>query len=153
MRFLLLLVVFFITACSSNKVSKNHGFISLENKSEKIVINKSNKNDIIESIGHPSSISKFNSNKWFYIERRQTNQSLYKLGIKRISKNNVLIIEFDTKGLVKNKKLVKIDDMNDLKFVEKITIKEFQQNNTIYNIFSSLREKVNAPARNRSKKD
>ena len=153
MRFLLLLGVFFITACSSNKVSKNHGFISLENKSEKIVINKSNKNDIIESIGHPSSISKFNFNKWFYIERRQTNQSLYKLGIKRISKNNVLIIEFDTKGLVKNKKLVKIDDMNDLKFVEKITIKEFQQNNTIYNIFSSLREKVNAPARNRSKKD
>ena len=43
MRFLLLLIVFFITACSSNKVSKNHGFISLENKSEKIVINKSNK--------------------------------------------------------------------------------------------------------------
>ena len=45
MRFLLLLIVFFITACSSNKVSKNHGFISLENKLENIVINKSNKND------------------------------------------------------------------------------------------------------------
>ena len=83
MRFLLLLFVFIITACSSNKVSKNHGFISLENKLENIVINKSNKNDIIEVIGHPSSISKFNSNKWFYIERKQTNQSLFKLGIKK----------------------------------------------------------------------
>ena len=48
MRFLLLLIVFFTTACSSNKVSKNHGFISLENKFENMVINKSNKNDIIE---------------------------------------------------------------------------------------------------------
>ena len=153
MRLLLLLIVFFITACSSNKVSKNHGFISLENKLENIVINKSNKNDIIEVIGHPSSISKFNPNKWFYIERKQTNQSLFKLGIKKISKNNILVIEFNNKGLVKNKKLVNLNDMNDLKYVKKITTKEFEQDNTIYNIFSSLREKVNAPARKRTNTD
>ena len=85
----LLIFVLFITGCSSNKVSKNHGFISLDNKLEKIVINKSNKNDIIEIIGHPSTISKFNSNKWFYIERKQTNQSVLKLGIKKIGKNNI----------------------------------------------------------------
>ena len=153
MRIFLLLIILFITGCSSNKVSKNHGFISLDNKLEKIVINKSNKNDTIEIIGHPSTISKFNSNKWFYIERKQTNQSLFKLGIKKISKNNILVIEFNNKGLVKNKKLVNLNDMNDLKYVKKITIKEFEQDNTIYNIFSSLREKVNAPARNRTNKD
>ena len=153
MRIFIIATILFITSCSSNKMSKNHGFISLESKFQKVIAKKSNKNDLINDIGHPSSVSKFNSNKWFYIERRQTNQSLYKLGIKKISKNNVLVIEFDNLGLVKNKKLVKIDDMNNLKFVEKITIKEFEQNNTIYNIFSSLREKVNAPARNRSKKD
>ena len=37
--------------------------------------------------------------------------------------------------------------------VAKITTKEFEQDNTLYNIFSSLREKVNAPARNRTNKD
>ena len=153
MRTLLILIVFFITACSSNKVSKNHGFIFLENKLEDIIINMSNKNDIIETIGHPSSISKFNSNKWFYIERKQTNQSLTKLGIKKINKNNVLVIEFNNKGLVKNKKLVTLNDMNELIYVKKTTTKEFEQDNTIYNIFSSLREKVNAPARNRANKD
>jgi len=153
MRFLLLLIIFFITACSSNKVSKNHGFISLENKLEEIVINKSNKNDIIKIIGYPSSISKFNSNKWFYIERKQTNQSLFKLGTKKISKNNILVIEFNNKGLIEKKKMIDLSDMNELKYVKKITTKKFEQENTIYNIFSSLREKVNAPARNRSKKD
>ena len=153
MRYLLILIIFFITACSSNKVTKNHGFISLDNKLENIIINKSNKNDIIKYIGYPSSISEFNSNKWFYIERKQTNQSLFKLGIKKISKNNILVIEFNNKGLVKNKKLVNLNDMNDLKYVKKITTKEFEQDNTIYNIFSSLREKVNAPARNRTNKD
>ena len=153
MRILFLISIFFITACSSNKVSKNHGFISLENKIENIAINKSNKNDIIEVIGHPSAISKFNSNKWFYIERKQTNQSLFKLGIKKISKNNILIIEFNNNGLVRNKKLVNLDDMNELKYVKKITTKKFEQDNTLYYIFSSMREKVNAPARNRTNKD
>ena len=153
MRNLLILIIFFITACSSNKVTKNHGFISLDNKLENIIINKSNKNDIIKYIGYPSSISEFNSNKWFYIERKQTNQSLFKLGIKKISKNNILVIEFNNKGLVKNKKLVNLNDMNELKYVKKITTKEFEKDNTIYNIFSSLREKVNAPARNRTNKD
>ncbi len=153
MRFLLLLIIFFITACSSNKVSKNHGFISLENKLEEIVINKSNKNDIIKIIGYPSSISKFNTNKWFYIERKQTNQSLFKLGTKKISKNNILVVEFNNKGLIEKKKMIDLSDMNELKYVKKITTKKFEQENTIYNIFSSLREKVNAPARNRSKKD
>ena len=153
MRIFLLLIILFITACSSNKVSKNHGFISLENKLENIEINKSNKNDIIKIIGHPSSISKFDTNKWFYIERKQTNQSLFKLGKKKISKNNILVIEFNDKGLLKKKKLFNLKDMNELKYVKKITSKEFEQDNTIYNIFSSLREKVNAPARNRTNKD
>ena len=153
MRIFLLLIILFITACSSNKVSKNHGFISLENKLENIAINKSNKNDIIKIIGHPSSISKFDTNKWFYIERKQTNQSLFKLGKKKISKNNILVIEFNDKGLLKKKKLFNLKDMNELKYVKKITSKEFEQDNTIYNIFSSLREKVNAPARNRTNKD
>ena len=152
MRFILIIIIF-ITACSSNKVSKNHGFISLENKFEKIIVNKSNKNDIIKNIGYPSSISEFNSNKWFYIERKQTNQSLLKLGIKKISKNNILIIKFSENGLVEKKNLVDLNDMNDLQYVKKITTKDFEQDNTIYNIFSSLREKINAPARNRTKKD
>tara|TARA_B100000963_G_scaffold57717_1_gene45833 strand:+ start:969 stop:1427 length:459 start_codon:yes stop_codon:yes gene_type:complete len=152
MRFILIVIIF-ITACSSNKVSKNHGFISLEKKFEKIIVNKSNKNDIIKNIGYPSSISEFNPNKWFYIERKQTNQSLLKLGIKKISKNNILIIKFSENGLVEKKNLVDLNDMNDLQYVKKITTKDFEQDNTIYNIFSSLREKVNAPARNRTIKD
>ena len=153
MRNILVIIIFFITACTSNKVTKNHGFISLDNKLENIIINKSNKNDIIKFIGYPSSISEFNPNKWFYIERQQRNQSLFKLGIKKLSKNNILIIEFDNKGLVQNRKLVNVSDMNKLKYVKKITTKEFETDNTLYNVFSSFREKVNAPARKRTQKD
>ena len=151
MRFILIFVFIITTNCSANKVSKNHGFISLESKFEKIEINKTNKNDLVKVIGHPSSISEFDKNTWFYIERKKTNQSLFKLGIKKISKNNILIVKFNNKGLVKNKKLMDLNNMNDVKYVKKTTQKEFEQDNTIYNIFSSMREKINAPARNRNK--
>ncbi len=151
MRIFLILLFIIASGCKANKVSKNHGFISLETKFEKIQINKTNKNDLIKNIGHPSSISEFDENKWFYIERKKTNQSLFKLGIKKINKNNILIVDFNNKGLVENKKIIDLNNMNDVKYVKKITQKEFDQDNTIYNIFSSLREKINAPARNRNK--
>ena len=151
MRIFLIILFIIASGCKANKVSKNHGFISLETKFEKIQINKTNKNDLIKTIGHPSSISDFDENKWFYIERKKTNQSLFKLGIKKINKNNILIVDFNNKGLVENKKIIDLNNMNDVKYVKKITQKEFDQDNTIYNIFSSLREKINAPARNRNK--
>ena len=151
MRIFLIILFIIASGCKANKVSKNHGFISLETKFEKIQINKTNKNDLIKTIGHPSSISEFDENKWFYIERKKTNQSLFKLGIKKINKNNILIVNFNNKGLVENKKIIDLNNMNDVKYVKKITQKEFDQDNTIYNIFSSLREKINAPARNRNK--
>lgn len=151
MRFILIILLIITTSCSGNKISNNHGFVSLENKFEKIVINKTNKNDLIKKIGYPSSVSDFNNNVWFYIERKKTNSSLIKLGKKKINKNNIIIVKFNNKGLVINKKIVDLNDMNKIQYVKKNTQKEFEQDNTIYNIFSTLREKINAPARNRNK--
>ena len=151
MKILILFLFLFTLNCSTNKVSKNHGFKSLETKFEKIVINQTNKNDIIDLIGSPSTKSDFNKNKWFYIERRKTNQSLFKLGQKKIEKNNILMVEFNNRGILKNKKIFDIVDMNEIEYVKSLTQKDFKQNNFLYNIFTSFREKMNAPARNRSK--
>ena len=151
MKILILFLFLFTLNCSTNKVSKNHGFKSLETKFEKIVINQTNKNDIIDLIGPPSTKSDFNKNKWFYIERRKTNQSLFKLGKKKIEKNNILMVEFNNRGILTNKKIFDMDDMNEIKYVKSLTHKEFKQNNFLYNILTSVREKINAPARNRSK--
>ena len=151
MRILFILILFFTLNCSSNKVSNNHGFISLQSKFEKITVNKSNKNDILNNIGPPSSISSFDENKWFYIQRIKTNQSLFKLGIKKIEKNDILIVKFNNKGILSNKKILNINDMNDVKFSKDITEKEFKQNDLLFKVFSSIREKANAPTRNRSK--
>ena len=144
--------IFLLTLnCSTNKVSNIHGYRFLETKQEKIVLNKSNKNDVRKLIGPPSSISKFDENKWFYIQRIKTNQSLFKLGIKKIKKNDILIVKFNNRGIIEDKKILSIKDMNDIKFSKEITEKEFKQNDFLFKIFSSVREKANAPTRNRSK--
>ena len=149
MRYFIILFIFFFTLnCSINKVSNSHGFSSVERKIDKIEINKSNKNDVRKIIGPPSSKSSFNE-IWLYLERKKTNQSLFKLGKKNISKNNILIIEFSNMGLVKEKTLLDLNDMNDIKIAEKKTKKKFSQDNFVYNILSTLRDKINAPTRQR----
>jgi len=152
LRLFFIFLFLFTLNCSTNKVSNNHGFISLQDKFEKISINKTNKNDILKIIGPPSSISNFNNNKWFYIERMKRNQSLFKLGIKKIQKNDILIVKFNNKGILEYKKILKLNDMTDIKFTKDITESDYKQNNTLYKILSSLREKANASVKNRSKK-
>ena len=39
--------------------------------------------------------------------------------------------------------------MNDVKYIKNLTKKEFKNENKLYEVFSSLREKINAPMRNR----
>jgi len=141
----------FITNCTGNKVSNYHGVKNLEDKYNKILLNKTNKNDLIKLIGPPSTISDFNNKKWIYIERLKTNQAFFKLGTQKMKKNNILIVELNESGILINKKLLNLNNMNDIKYLEKTTQKEFKKDNFLYNVFTSLREKINAPARNRGK--
>ena len=149
MKILFIIVFLFTLNCSINKVSKIHGFRLIENKYDKLTLNENNKNDVKRIIGPPSSISDFDINKWFYIEREKTNQSIVKLGIKKINKNNVLILEFNDMGILINKKILTLNDMNDVKIVKNTTEKKFKQNNFVYNVFSSFREKLNSPTKRR----
>ena len=46
-------------------------------------------------------------------------------------------------GLVVNKKFLKLENMNDIKIAEKVTNKKFENSNKIYDILSTLRNKLN----------
>ena len=104
---------------------------SLEDKAKLIIVQQSNKNDVLDIIGRPSTVSLFDSNDWFYIEREKINQSVFKLGKSKINKNNVLEISFNEYGIVETKKLINIDNMNKLKvekkLQKKITINDLVQ--------------------------
>ena len=144
------ILIFILTInCSGNKVSNYHGVKLLESKYHDLKINVTNKNDILKIIGPPSLVSDFDKNKWIYVERLKSNQSLIKLGSQKIKKNNVLVVNLNNSGMLIDKKLYNLNDMNDVKYLKKVTNKNFDNQNFIYDVFTSLREKINAPLRNK----
>ena len=152
MKYLILLLLFFTLSCSLNKVKNNHGVISLKDKFNKINVNQSNKNDIINILGPPSTKSSFDNNVWIYIERKKTNSSIFKLGNQKTEKNNIVVLEINNNGLLNKKELFDLNDMNKYKFTEKNTTKNYDKNSYIYGVLSSLRQKIDAPKKRRTKK-
>ena len=131
---------------------KHHGVPFLEKKQSSLEINVSNKNDIRKLLGSPSTISKFDNDLWIYIERKQTQSRLKNLGKMKIFKNDVLILEIDKYGLLKNKTFYNKNDMNEIKIVKSTTESGFEKRTFIYDFLSSMRQKINDPLGQRAKK-
>ena len=143
---------FVVSNCSFKPVVKHHGVPFLEKKQELLIVNKSNKNDIKEILGIPSTKSKFNNDIWIYIERKQTQSQIKNLGKMKIYKNDVLVLEIDKYGVLKKKNFYNKDDMNKIKVVEETTQAGFKKNSFIYEFLSSMRQKINDPLGQRAKK-
>ena len=141
----LLIILLFISSCTTNKVINNHGISLIDKKYKELVINKTNKNDIVEIMGPPSTISSFDDNILIYIERKKTSTSVFKLGKRKIIKNNVLIAKFNNLGILEKKEFYKLDDMNQIEFANSITEAGYSKNSYIYNVLTSLRQKIDAP--------
>tara|TARA_Y100001935_G_C17071128_1_gene391606 strand:- start:171 stop:650 length:480 start_codon:yes stop_codon:yes gene_type:complete len=145
-KFLIILSIsLFIQNCSLNKVVKRHGVQNLEKKSKKIVLNQSNKNDIFELLGPPSTYSLGSAQTLIYIERSTSSSKLTKLGGKKLLKNNVLIIELDKKGLAKKKNFLDKEDMKKISFSKRKTEETFTDKDFVYDFLSSVRKKINDP--------
>ena len=140
--------IFFIflvaTSCSIKQIDNYHGVAFLEKKQKELSINKSNKNDIIQILGAPSTESILDKDLWIYIENRKSKSSLLKLGKNIVLTRNVLVLELDKKGILKNKKFYNIDDQNEINFTDDET-KMSDKDSFVYGVISSLREKVNSP--------
>ena len=108
--------------------------------------------DIKKTLGFPSTTSKFDNDIWIYIERKQTQSKLKKLGKLVVSKNDVLVLEIDNYGILKKKIFYNIDDMEKLKIAEGTTKTVFRKNSFIYDFMSSMRQKANDPLGVRAKK-
>ena len=134
------------------QVVKHHGVPNLEKKHKTLLINSSNKNDIIKILGQPSSKSKFDNDTWIYIERKQTQSKLKNLGRMKIYKNDVLVLDIDKYGILKNKEFYDLQDMNNLNIVRSKTQAGYNRNSFIYNFMSSMRQKINDPLGQRAKK-
>ena len=140
--FFLLACLIFFTGCQRRELIKTHGIAYLEKREKLIILNKSNKNDAINVLGHPATKGMSDDNLWIYIERTTTRGKFYKIGRSYLKKNNVLILEFDKYGVLNKKKFYDKENMNEINFAKAITENEVRKENFIYSFLSSIRQKM-----------
>ena len=139
---ILILPIFLTLGCQRQEVIKTHGISYLEKREKLVTVNKSNKNDVIDVLGYPSTRGMLDNNTWIYIERTRTRGKLLKLGRNVMLKNNILVLEFDRYGVLASKELYDKNKMNELKFNKNVTSFEGKKENFIYSFLSSVRQKM-----------
>ena len=144
-KFIFLSLILWLSSCSLNKVVLHHGVHNLEKKQTKLKINFSNKNDIIQLIGPPSTKSSFDNDVYIYIEKKTSSSKLTKLGKKTLIANNVLVLEVNKSGILQKKTFYDKEDMQNIKFDDSITAVNYSKKSFIYNFLSSLRQKIDDP--------
>jgi len=145
MKILLIILTLFLSNCKLNKIVNHHGIHNLESKSNELLINKSNINDIKKVLGPPSSTSYFNNDVLIYLERKTSNSKLLKLGKRKLIANNVLLLEIDKRGMLVSKELLKKEDINKLRLSEKKTIANKEKVSFLVRALSNVIDKVDDP--------
>ena len=145
MKIFIIILAIFLTSCKLNKVVNHHGIHNLEAKSQELLINQTNINQIKSLLGPPSSTSYFDEDILIYLERKTSNSKLLKLGKKKLIANNVLILEVDNRGMLINKEFLNQSDLNKLKFTNKTTKTIADQESFVSRALSGVITKIDDP--------
>ena len=137
-----LLIFIILISCKLQEPLKTHGIIFLENRSQKLVLNKSNKNDVIRIMGRPHIKEDEINQSWIYLERILSKGKYHKLGRHILKENNVLVLNFDKYGVLKNKQFLKKEDLKKLEFSQKITENELTQKSFVQKFLQSIKQKM-----------
>ena len=103
-------------------------------------------------MGPPSTSSSFDKEVWIYIERKTTVSELKALGRRKILVNNALVLEFDNRGLLVQKKFYDKDNMKKIKIAENETKVLNKKASFVESVLTSLRHKINDPLGQRKAK-
>jgi outer membrane protein assembly factor BamE (lipoprotein component of BamABCDE complex) len=133
---------FFLNNCQLNESNKAHGINFLNNREKILIINKTNKNDVIKLIGNPHTVSIKEDDIWIYFERTTAKGKLIKLGKNVLKENNILELKFNKYGILTNKKIYNIDDMKKVKYSTKETKNDISQQSFVGKFLSSIKQKM-----------
>ena len=117
----------------------------MEEKQLKLKVNITNTNDIVQIIGPPSTKSSFDNDVYIYIERKTSSAKLSKIGKKKLIVNNVLVLEFNNKGILQSKKFYDKVAMKNINFEKEITNPDYTKRSFVYNFLSTFRQKIDDP--------
>ena len=143
LKFLIYLsLIIILSNCQLKEPINGHGINFLENRSKKITINESNKNDVMDTLGNPHTTSIDDENLWFYFDRKISKGSIINFGDSELLENNVLVINFDKYGIVTQKEFFNKEDMKKIKYSEMKTENPVTQDSFVTSFLQSVRQKM-----------
>ena len=134
--------LFILANCQLQKPKNSHGINFLDNREKVLIIQKTNKNDVVKIIGIPHSVSLNNNDKWMYFERSITRGSVLKLGKNVLVKNNILELKFDKYGVLLTKKIYQKKNMQTVKYSKKETVNDIKAKSFMNSFLSSIKQKM-----------
>ena len=144
-HFKILFIVFLLLLtgnCQLKNPNYSHGINFLENREKTLILNKTNQNDVIKSIGRPHALSLKDDNTWLYFERTIAKGKMHKLGQNVLTTNNVLELKFNKFGILSDKKIYNKKDMKKVSYAKEETINSVQQQSFVGSFLSSIRQKM-----------
>ena len=136
------MLIFILSSCQVKEPIKGHGINFLENRSKKISLNKSNKNDVLNILGNPHTTSIDDKNLWFYFDRKIASGKIIKFGDLDLLENNVLVLNFDKYGVVIQKEFFSKEDMKNIKYSEMKTENPVSKQRFVSSFLQSIRQKM-----------
>lgn len=138
MKYFYFIIFFLLINCNLNNVEEIHGISNLKNKLKNININSSNQNDVINILGEPLLKDSYNKNIWSYVEvRKKTN--FY--GSKILVLNDVVILKFNSNGVLDYLKTYDLNDIKKIDFNQDITQSNAVDHSFLKNLLASSKKR------------
>ncbi|WP_440931996.1 outer membrane protein assembly factor BamE domain-containing protein [Candidatus Pelagibacter sp.] len=139
-----LILYLLVNNCNLNKITKSHGIQYLEKKQNEVFLNQ-NKNEIRSILGPPSTVSTFDENTWFYLEKEISGTKVTKLGKTELNKNNILVLKFDNRGILVEKDFFDKNDLREIEFEKNTTTTDINKRSVIGQFLYGIKQKIDDP--------
>lgn len=140
--FVVIIILSILSSCKLQEPNKSHGIVFLENRSNKLIVNKSNKNDVINIFGQPQIVDLDDRDNWMYLERTLSKGKYHELGKHKLKNNNVLVLKFNKFGILEYKKFVTKEEMNKIRFSNKSTENSLSKKSFVQSFLQSIKAKM-----------
>lgn len=113
----------------------NHGFDKEEVEFKKITPGVSKREDVLQLLGSPTSLSNFAPETWYYISNKTSATAF--LPVKTIDQS-VIEITFNAGGIVTNVKAISREEASEIKPIERQTPTSGHQSSVLREVFSNF---------------
>ena len=137
-------IFFILSNCKLQEHRNTHGIAFLENRSNKLISDTTNKNDVVNILGLPQIKDKDKEKKeiWIYLERTLAKGKYYELGKHKLENNNVLYLTFNKYGILSSKEFLSKEKINKISFSKKFTENDISQKSFMQNFLQSIKTKM-----------